>query len=367
MINKIYFLKNLDKLIGGIASTLVTKLIPSHKFNNKSINRILVIRPGGIGDAALLYPSLKILKNRFKKIQIDILAEKRNAGIFESCNYIDNIYLYDDIKNLGLYNVLKNNYDAVIDTEQWHRLSAVVGYLTRARVRVGFAANERECLFTNPVEYNQEEYEAISFLNLITEITGKKHKFNINEAFLDFDKVIEINDYLKFRNKYTTVIGMFCGATVNERKWGTKNYSLVASKLLDNNVGLVLMGGKNDLKDSIYFERLLGNRDYLNLIGKTTLDETKNIISDLDLFISADSGLMHIAYGVGTKTLSLFGAGIQNKWAPQGTKNIIINRNLSCSPCTKFGYTPKCPYNVKCLSDITAEEVIDKVMDMLPD
>jgi ADP-heptose:LPS heptosyltransferase len=93
--------------------------------------------------------------------------------------------------------------------------------------------------------------------------------------------------------------------------------------------------------------------------------ETAAIISQLDLFATGDTGLMHIAYGVGTPTVSLFGAGIQKKWAPIGENHIAINKNLSCSPCTKFGYTPRCPYGVKCLSEITVEEVKEAVLKLL--
>ena len=361
---KIKLIKFLDYIIGKPLCFFFS-FFSDKSDQNKLIGKILIIRPGGIGDAVLLSPSLKILNSTIKNAQIDILAEKRNAGIFKNCNYIKSLYLYDDLGSFDLFKVLKNKYDVVIDTEQWHRLTAVVGFLTRAPVRIGFGTNEREKLFTKSVNYSQDDYEAISFINLISEITGKNHKFNKNEAFLDFESVSEKLDYFQYRKRKKTVIGIFSGATVKERKWSAEKYSLVADRLLNNNIGVVLLGGKSDLRDSQYFERVLGNRGYLNLIGKTSLEETKNIISDLDLLLSADSGLMHIAYGVGTKTVSLFGAGIQKKWAPPGINNRVINKEPSCSPCTKFGYTPSCPYNVRCLNDINVEEVYKKVTESL--
>ena len=242
----------------------------------------------------------------------------------------------------------------------------MIGFLTRADVRVGFATNERKRLLTNPVDYRQDDYEAISFLNLVSEITGETHKFFKNKPFLDIERESECREFLQYRIKNKTVIGIFSGATVNERRWGAENYSMVADKLLDKNIGVVFLGGMSDLRDADYFNRLLGKGDYLNLIGKTAIEETMKIISNLDLLVSADSGLMHIAYGVGTKTVSLFGAGIENKWAPTGSHNHVINKKLSCSPCTRYGYTPRCPYGVKCLKDIGADEVFNKVIDVLP-
>ena len=179
---KIKLIKFLDYCLGkpfcyffSILKTDVSK--------KSDLKKLLIIRPGGIGDAVLLYPSLKILRKSFEKVQIDILAEKMNAGVFKGCKYIDNLYLYDDFMNLSLYKVLIAGYDAVIDTEQWHRLTAVIGFLARADIRVGFATNERKKLLTNPVDYSQDDYEAISFLNLISEITGENHKFFKNKPF----------------------------------------------------------------------------------------------------------------------------------------------------------------------------------------
>lgn len=361
---KIKLIKFLDYCVGKplcyLLSTFGSKIGKSNGYN-----KILIIRPGGIGDAVLLYPCLKILKDTFTDIQVDILAEKRNAGIFKDCKYIDDLYLYDDFKNLGLLKVLKKNYDAVIDTEQWHRLSAVICFLTGSNVRVGFATNERQRLFTNSVLYNQDDYEAVSFINLLSELTGNKHEFNGDKAFLDFETVSASVDFSRYKEKYGYVVGIFSGATVRERRWGVENYSFLGSRLLDSDTGVVLLGGMGEMKDSLAFQKFLGDRDYLNLIGKTELNETKNIISKLDVLISADSGLMHIAYGVGTRTVSLFGAGIQEKWAPSGAKNHTINKRLKCSPCTKFGYTPRCPYGVKCLEDIGPEEVFDVVASVL--
>ncbi len=360
---KTALIKFLDYCIGKPLCYLLS-MFKSNAATSGSFRRILIIRPGGIGDAVLLYPCLKVLKDAAGSAQIDVLAEKRNAGIFKDCRYINALYLYDDFRNMNLLLVLRKGYDVVIDTEQWHRLSAVVCFLTGAKVRVGFATNERRRLLTDPVLYRQDDYEVISFMNLISEVTGKRYEFDKDEAFLDFEAPRCI-EFLRYRDKYKTMAGIFSGATVKERRWGTENYSLVAGRLLDNQVGVVLLGGKGEKTDSVHFRKFLGGRDYLDLIGKTGLDETKNIISDLDVLVSADSGLMHIAYGVGTKTVSLFGAGIEKKWAPPGAENHVINKELFCSPCTRFGYTPSCSYNVKCLKDINPEEVLTTVTGML--
>ena len=365
MFSKITIIKTTDKLIGGLAVAASGLFLNPEKSFPDKISNILIIRPGGIGDAVLLIPSLKVLKKQFPDTNIDILAEKRNAGIFRDNKLVNSLYLYDEFTSSGLFAVFKNRYDVVIDTEQWHKLTSVVSYMTKAPIRIGYNTNGRGGMYSTAVDYNQSDYESVSFLNLVSELTGKKHRFNTKVSFLDVENLILNNEFTDYKRKFNTIVGIFPGATVKERRWGVQKFTEVAEDLLNNKIGVVILGGTNDIPDADSISRILCRKDYLNLTGKTSLDETTAIISQLNLLVSSDSGLMHIAYGTGTKTVSLFGAGIEEKWAPRGPGNYVISKKLACSPCTKFGYTPACPINVKCLAEITSGEVLDKTLEVL--
>jgi lipopolysaccharide heptosyltransferase II len=377
---KIEGLKILDAILGRPAGFLARVLIQprseegirieNFRFGAESQKKlkILVIRPGGLGDAALLYPLLNILRGYFKNSEIDILAENRNSGILVGCPYIDEIFLYDSEPLCVLYKTLKKRYDIVIDSEQWHRLSAVVAYLTRAPIRVGFATNNKSALFTHAVPYRHDQYEALSFLNLCSTITGDDYEFNNVSPFIPVDQKLISKFSLQIkelRSRCVAIAGIFSGATIRERRWETGKFVKLTEGLINEGFGIVIIGGKEDVTESNKLEKI-ANRDVaINYAAKTSLIETAAIISQLDLFVSSDTGLMHIAYGVGTPTVSLFGAGIQEKWAPIGNNNIALNKHLPCSPCTRFGYTPKCPYDVRCLRDISVEEVKTAVLGLV--
>jgi ADP-heptose:LPS heptosyltransferase len=377
---KISSLKGFDSIFGRLACSVAMATVkprkdvirfvksPSHKSASSEKIKILVIRPGGIGDAALLYPALKALRESFKDSQINVLAEQRNAGILKGCPYINSVFLYDFRPPIELFKTILANYDIVIDTEQWHRLTATASYLTRAPIRVGFVTNERAKLFTHPVPYSHDDYEVYSFLNLVSGVTGIRYDFNENEPFLPLDSnlISQICPaMLEFRKKWGATVGVFAGATIPERRWGMGNFAETSKTLSQEGIGTVIVGGRVDLKDAKKFEENVGRERILNFVGKTSLIETAAIISQVDLFLTGDTGLMHIAYGVGTPTVSLFGAGIQRKWAPIGKNHIAINKDLFCSPCTKYGYTPRCPYSVKCLKDITIDEVKEATLRLL--
>lgn len=365
---KIEGLKRFDGIFGKLACSLAKAIVSPRSDIALEGRKILVIRPGGIGDAALLYPALRALRGGFKDAEIDVLAEKRNAGILKGCPYISNLFLYDLRPPIELFKALKADYDMVIDTEQWHRLTAAASYLTKAPIRVGFRTNERAGLFTHPVSYRQDDYEVYSFLNLVSAITGEKYDFDGSEPFIPLDPNLISGvrpSILEFRKRGTAVVGVFIGATVPERRWGVDNFAGVSKRLSEEGIRTVIVGGNAELEDAREFEEIAGRENLLNFVGKTSLMEAAAVISQVDLFITGDTGLMHIAYGVGTPTVSLFGAGIQKKWAPVGKNHIAINRNLFCSPCTRFGYTPKCPYDIKCLKDIGVEEVKESALRLL--
>lgn len=359
--SKIRILKFIDKIIGRVLIFFLPVKIKDKyrdfKNNPEELKTILLIRPGGIGDAVLLIPAIKTLKAKFPKAIIHVLCEKRNSGIFELVKEIDRIFLYD--KDLDIFKCLKYRYNVLIDTEQWHRLSAVFGYLTRAEIRIGFDTNERRRLFTYIIPYSHEDYEVYSFFHLIEPLIGEIPPFDPNEPFIE---VLE-DLYPLDLKKINKIIAIFPGATVNERRWGSKKFGEVAKILSERGFKVLVLGSKKELEDA---EEICSySSEVINLAGKTSLPQIASILKRCNLLICADTGLLHIAYAVGTPTVSLFGSGIEKKWAPKGKKHIIINKHLECSPCTRFGYTPKCKKGLLCLSLITVNDVIKAVEELL--
>ena len=141
-----------------------------------------------------------------------------------------------------------------------------------------------------------------------------------------------------------------------ERRWGGDRYGRVAKVLSDKGYEIVILGSDADRRDADRIKEYAG--DCIDLTGRTNLRDVAAVLNMSKLLLTADSGLMHIAYAVGTPTVSLFGSGIEKKWAPRGRKHTVLNKHLDCSPCTRFGYTPSCRKKVKCMSLISVEEVL---------
>ena len=138
-----------------------------------TVRKVLVIRPGGIGDAVLFYPLLAALREAWPAAELHILAERRNAGLFAANDRARRVFAYDGGMGTQLLEVLRGGYDVVVDTEQYHYLSAVIAYLTGAPVRCGFDTRGRGGLFTHRVHYDDQTYEALLFLDLARAVTGR--------------------------------------------------------------------------------------------------------------------------------------------------------------------------------------------------
>ena len=356
--NKTNLIKLADQLIG---KTLVSLLRGKGKLNKTPVfKKILLIRPGGIGDAVLLLPAIRALKEEFPDSTIDVLCEKRNADIFRLSNDINAIYLYD--RGTDLFRALRNKYDVVIDTEQWHRLSAVVAYLSGAHVRIGFDTNERRKLFTHRILYSHEDYEVHSFLHLTGPLISKAPHFDKNKPFVDIpDNASTVLSSGKETKK--NLVAVFPGASVPERRWGGDGFGKVAEALTDKGYEIIILGSRSESGDAERIKKYAKNA--VDMTGRTGLMGVAALLKSCNLLISADSGLLHIAYAVGTPTVSLFGSGIEKKWAPPGKRHRVLNKHLPCSPCTKFGYTPRCRRNVECLLSIDAGEVIRTAVTLL--
>ncbi|WP_235620040.1 glycosyltransferase family 9 protein [Trichlorobacter lovleyi] len=350
------------KMVDGILGRVLTTLLPPSAASVIQVlpQSLILIRPGGIGDAALLVPVLHHLKKKYPTIHITILAERRNAGVFSLIPDVNQLYCYD--RPAEFWHAVRGKYDVVIDTEQWHRLSAVVARLIRSPIKIGFATNERRRMFTHALPYSHDEYEVSSFKRLLEPLTDVSEQTEATIPFL----TIPVTSKESARKLLATLgdkpfVTIFPGASIPERRWGADRFRAVAAALVQKGYGVVVVGGTVDQTDA----QTIAGESGLDLAGRTSLAETAAVISRSALLISADSGLLHVAVGLGVPTVSLFGPGRALKWAPHGKLHTVINKNLSCSPCTTFGTTPPCPHSARCMQEISVSEVIDHCVEHL--
>jgi len=157
-------------------------------------------------------------------------------------------------------------------------------------------------------------------------------------------------------------VGINPGASFGSAKrWYPEEFAKVANELSDQ-YDIVIFGGPDEQDIALDIEKLLIKKDvknYKNLAGKTTIPELINHISNLDLFITGDSGPMHVAAAFQIPTVAIFGPTKDNETSQwMNEKSIIVKKGLDCQPCMQRA----CPLqHHNCMKLITSVEVLDAV------
>jgi heptosyltransferase-2 len=99
----------------------------------------------------------------------------------------------------------------------------------------------------------------------------------------------------------------------------------------------------------------------INLAGQTSLAETIALIAQCRLFISNDSGLMHVAGALNIPTVAIFGSTNPSTTSPVGDSSVVIYKGVPCSPCLK----EVCPTDFRCMDAIRVDDVDDAATRLL--
>jgi len=175
------------------------------------------------------------------------------------------------------------------------------------------------------------------------------------------------------------ILGINPGATYGSAKrWFPERFAEVANWFISDTGGsVIIFGGKSevDIADEIYKKAILEFRTSHSLIsftGKTSLRELISLISECDVFVTNDSGPLHIAYAVKTPLVAIFCSTDPQLTGPPpeanasggGNSNVVITPDISCSPC----FERTCKNNdMRCMYAITSDDVYYGIKEILPD
>ena len=161
------------------------------------------------------------------------------------------------------------------------------------------------------------------------------------------------------------ILGINPGASYGSAKrWYPQEFAKVASEL-SSKYDIVIFGGPGEVDIAGDIEKALiekGVDNYQNLAGKTSITALIENISSLDLFITGDSGPMHVAAAFQVPTVAIFGPTKDNETSQwMNEKSIIVKQNLDCQPCMKR----TCPLqHHDCMNLIKAVDVLQFIKNL---
>jgi heptosyltransferase-2 len=162
------------------------------------------------------------------------------------------------------------------------------------------------------------------------------------------------------------LLGLNPGATYGSAKrWYPEEFAKVAIEM-SKEYDIVIFGGPNEGEIADDIEKILleaGIKNYQNLAAKTSVEELISGIASLDLFVTNDSGPMHLAAAFEIPTVAIFGPTKYtetNQW--MNDKGVIVTKDLECAPCMKR----VCPLgHHECMKLIKAEDVLEKIEEII--
>ena len=153
-------------------------------------------------------------------------------------------------------------------------------------------------------------------------------------------------------------VGFFPGAGWKLREWMPDRFAAIGDKLVAHfNANVLIFGGPRETELVRTVANLMNARA-IPFAGNLQIRQLAACIEKCDLFLTNDTGPMHIAAAVGTPTVSLFGPGNHIRFQPLGISHQTIRHAVPCSPCKQF--TDKCKDNI-CMKGIGVDEVWESV------
>ncbi len=327
--------------------------------------KIIIRSPNWIGDAVLCLSSITYLKEKMPRAHITVLAKDWVKEIFLNHPSVDEIISLDRPKISLIKNIKKLNFDVgILFTNSFS--SACLFYLSGLKKRIGYKTDFRNAFLTEKIplpknldKLHQRDYylEIIKKLVSGNELPKNPFLYLTNEEITKTDRMLESLGI----NKDTIIIGMCPGASYGSAKmWGVKNFWSLAGKITENKNAKVLIFGsrKEEELGEIIREDI---EDAINLCGKTTTRELMALIKKCDVFITNDTGPMHVASALNIPTIAIFGPTNIDRTSPLGP-SVIIKKDVICSPC-KHRICPS--KNHECMGKISIDEVFETVEKQL--
>jgi ADP-heptose:LPS heptosyltransferase len=317
----------------------------------KNLKNVLFINFGGIGDEILFFPVLQDFKEVYPDASVTLLLEPRSAGCIQLTNLVDHIIKYD-VKHTGkvkaflsLLKILRQGrYEAVISAGS-NKFISILLFLSGIKTSVGYDTGRlSRKLLSTAVPLLKSQYAAKMYHDLLKGVEINKEA-PLPEIIIDNSAIEKAHEYIGICDKPVIIIHPGVSQLSIQKNiiksWPEVNWVELIIKLLNSGkYKVVLCGGPDDQStiDTIR-ERLaqhhLDNSNFIDIYGKTrNLSELAAVIKLSDILCCVDSAPMHVAVGVRTKIVAIFGPTDEKKLLPEHKDFIALRKDdLSCRPC----------------------------------
>jgi ADP-heptose:LPS heptosyltransferase len=347
---------------------------------DKNFGTIVISKYVGLGSIIQATPLIQTLRKQFPTARIVFVSTRSNEALLKQIAGIDEVILVSDKTFRGVVwtslKLIKRLWELkpglFIDLEFYSNYSSIITTVSKATNRIGF--------------YKQDKAYRKGIYNYLVPFSIE---MPISETYLQFARLVNCNEMitdLKLEvpdQEGWDAIGKKTGLTKEEkyivinpnasdlrveRRWPKGSFIQIIDHFLKTYTShkVVLIG--NNAEAAYVAEIAAGtiqNPSLINSSGKLSLNELILLIRHADLMLTNDTGPMHIAFALNTKTISLFGPCSPQQYG-RIKNGITFYKKVACSPCVHNFITPPCRGNNICMLNIQVKEVADALSQSLP-
>ncbi len=334
-------------------------------------NKILVTNLMHIGDIVFITPFLHVLRKHAPHADITILVDKKTQDIVQHNPNINNIITIDkkgkddNLKALWLIaaKLRTHSFDLTINLHPNERCSFLAAF-SGAKQKVGVSAPLFRWLFGETYPFRLKEKDVLvvdAYLDILHQMGITDLAHNGVEKFLSPKEITFAKEFYAANEvgENDKLIGLNVGGSWATKLWTTEGWAALADHYLKQGIKPVFFGGPMDIP---MVEEILAKMQGTPILatGRTSLLQLAALISSCNVFVSGDSGPMHIASTQKVPIVAIYGPSDWSKFPPFTDKKQIITAGLNCQPCNKH----VCEHH-SCMKQIDVKVMIEAVNRLL--
>ncbi|MBD3368556.1 MAG: lipopolysaccharide heptosyltransferase II [Candidatus Eisenbacteria bacterium] len=335
--------------------------------------RILVVQTAFAGDVLLTVPLLRALRSLPGTDRLAALVTPAGAAVLETQTLVDEFIIYDkrggDRGSRGLVRVARAlrsfGPDAAVVPHRSFR-SALLSFLSGAGRRIGFRTSGGRVLLTDVLPYDAGRHEVERVASLAGPlgssgaVTPVPFSLEVPDAGRN-----EVADLLSSTGvaQGARVVSAAPGSRWATKRWPPERFAAALTELAARlDAAPVLIGSADDAAAA---SEVLGaaERDVVDLTGRLTVAGWLALVERSAVLLSNDSAAQHVAAGVGTPVVSVFGPTVPAQgFGPYGESGRVVEAELACRPCGRHG-AERCPVGTQeCMRNVPVEAVVDAAL-----
>ena len=295
-------------------------------FASEQINRILIIRLAPLGETVLTTPVIRALRQHFKDAHIAYMVAPTREDLVSANPHLNEVLTYQSSVPKLIYQIAQRKFQMAVVLQPTFRL-VLHAFLARIPFRIGFETNTGgKKLLHVAVPSNTEQHETQRYLDVVRAL-GIEVIDDEPEVFVDDAGKAWSKNFLESQNLNDSkpIIGLNPGAATSYRRWSDDNFTILGD-MLHKAYGahIIIMTGPREGELAHHIAKQMTYSPVI--VNDITPMQLAALLQRCHLYISNDTGPMHLSTAVKTPTIALFGGSNPTQWGPPWDKHTVLAR-----------------------------------------